>query len=170
MKKYILTTFGDFESKENCHEVAKALSPLVDSKHLKFQYRKGVMIFHFASEMDMVDIHEFLEVTSWGLYDAFILSEFTDNVSVFMDSDIIGHLFDLEDTDCQEHSLVTSRPSLETEEIDEEEEDEFVQIIMNDLRGKLKQPSLDQLLDKISVQGVKSLTPYEKGILDNYSK
>ena len=51
-----------------------------------------------------------------------------------------------------------------------EEDDEFVALLLNELKGKLKQPSIDQLLDKISSQGIMSLTPYEKAILDNYSK
>lgn len=167
MKKYILTIFGDFDTKEICCEIAQAFQPMVDSKHLKFQYRKGVMIFHFESEMEQTDIHEFLEVTSFGLYDGFILSEFTDNVSVFMDSDVIGHLFDLENTDC-EHEIFINTKGMEVEE--DYEDDDFVSVLMDELKGKLKQPTLDQILDKISSEGVDALTPYEKGILDTYSK
>lgn len=168
MKKYILTIFGDFDTKEICCDIAREFQPMVDSKHLKFQHRKGVMIFHFASEMDMTDIHEFLEISSLGLYDSFILSEFTDNVSVCMDSDVIGHLFDLENTDC-DHEILINTKGEEMEDF-EDDDDDFVSVIMDELKGKLKQPSLDSLLDKISNNGLESLTPYEKGILDTYSK
>jgi hypothetical protein len=170
MKKYILTVFGDFKTNTICQEIALALTPMVDSAHLKFQYTKGVLIFHFASEMDMVDIHEFLEVTSYGLYESFILSEFTDKVSVFMDNDILDHLFDLDNvSDNCEHIMINKDGNSEiSEEMDGD--DEFVALILNELKGKLKQPTIDQLLDKISSQGIQSLTPYEKGILDNYSK
>jgi hypothetical protein len=169
MKKYILTVFGDFKSHENCKEIAFALSPLVDSAHLKFQHIKGLLIFHFASEMEMSDIHEFLEVTSYELYDGFILSEFTDKVSVFMDEDTLQHLFDLDNVDSEcENIIIDKRGNARIEE-DMEEDDEFVALLLNELKGQLKQPTIDQLLDKISSQGIQSLTPYEKGILDNYS-
>jgi hypothetical protein len=69
-----------------------ALSPIVDSPNLKFQFTKGVLIFHFASEMDMSDIHEYLEITSYDLYDSFILSEYTDKVSVFMSDEITRNI------------------------------------------------------------------------------
>jgi hypothetical protein len=120
--------------------------------------------------MDISDIHEFLEVTSYELYDAFILSELTDKVSVFMPQDIKEHLFDLDhmSEDC-EHVIVNKSGNPELSE-EMEEDDEFVALLLNELKGKLKQPSIDQLLDKISSQGIMSLTPYEKGILDNYSK
>jgi hypothetical protein len=50
MKKYLLTIFGDFNNHE-CEEIARCMEPLIDSTHLKFQYRNGVILFHFASEI-----------------------------------------------------------------------------------------------------------------------
>jgi hypothetical protein len=38
------------------------------------------------------------------------------------------------------------------------------------VKKNLQEPTLDQLLDKINEHGVNLLTPYEKAILDNYSK
>lgn len=169
MKKYILTVFGDFKTKTSCEEIAFAFQPIVDSVHLKFQYTNGVLIFHFASDMDISDIHEFLEVTSYELYDSFILSEYTDKVSVFMPLEIKEHLFDLDNCDVESERIIIDNRGNSRIEDDMEEDDEFVALLLNELKGKLKQPSLDELLDKISTNGVESLTPYEKGILDNYS-
>ena len=73
MKKYLLTVFGNFEL-EQCEEIAHCLEPIVDSTHLKFQYRSGVIVFHFASEIQMADIHEFVELSSYDMYDSFILT------------------------------------------------------------------------------------------------
>ena len=95
MKKYLLTIFGDFNSDAICKEVAMLLAPLIDSPSLKYQYTKGVLIFHFGSEMEITDIHEFLALISYDLYESFILSEYTDKVSVFMPKDIKDHLFNL---------------------------------------------------------------------------
>ena len=170
MKKYILTVFGDFKTKTSCEEIAFAFQPLVDSTSLKFQYRNGVLICHFASEMDIKDIHDFLEITSYELYNWFILSEYTDKVSVFMPAEMKEFLFDLENCGAEsERITVDNRGKIEIED-EVEEDDEFVALLLNELKGKLKQPSLDELLDKINNDGVESLTSYEKGILDNYSK
>ena len=53
---------------------------------------------------------------------------------------------------------------------DEEDEDDIVTTLMNQVKKNLQVPTLDQLLDKVSDNGVESLTPYEKATLDNYSQ
>jgi hypothetical protein len=169
MKKYILTVFGDFKSEAICQEIAIALTPLIDSPNLKFQYTNGVLIFHFASEMEMSDIHEFLEITSYDLYNSFILSEFTDKVSVFMPEDTKNHLFDLDNV--SESASISLDLGVKSRFDDNmEEDDEFVALLLNEVKKNLKLPSLDSLLEKIKMEGIEKLTPYEKGILDNYSK
>ena len=170
MKKYLLTIFGEFKSDEIYKEIAIALSPVVDSPNLKFQFTKGVLIFHFASEMDISDIHEYLEITSYGLYESFILSEYTDKVSVFMLDENKKHLFNLdtnEGTDGMEMVLI---PKNSIQYMDNAEDDEFVALLLNEVKKHVKAPTLDQLLDKIKNEGVESLTAFEKGTLDNYSK
>ena len=169
MKKYLLTVFGNFES-ENCEEIAHCLEPIVDSTHLKFQYRSGVIIFHFESEIQMADIHEFVELTSYDLYDSFILSEYNDKVSVFMTDDLKSHLFDL-DNETEDTITFDLEPRNGFDmSYNEEDEDDIVTTLMNQIKKNLQVPTLDQLLDKVSDNGVESLTPYEKATLDNYSQ
>jgi hypothetical protein len=169
MKKYLLTVFGNFQS-EQCEEIAHCLEPLVDSTHLKFQYRSGVIIFHFESEIQMADIHEFVELTSYDMYDSFILTEYNDNVSVFMTDDMKQHLFDLE---TETEGAITFEFETKNDfdiSYDEDDEDDIVTALMNQVKKNLQIPTLDQLLDKVVDNGVESLTPYEKATLDNYSQ
>ena len=169
MKKYLLTVFGNFEE-EQCEEIAHCLEPLVDSTHLKFQYRSGVIIFHFESEILMEDIHEFVELTSYDMYDSFILTEYNDNVSVFMTDDMKQHLFDLE---TETEGAITFDLAPENQEWtfdDEDGEDDIMTDLMKQVKKNLQLPTLDQLLDKVVEHGVDSLTPYEKATLDNYSQ
>jgi hypothetical protein len=169
MKKYLLTVFGNFQS-EQCEEIAHCLEPLVDSTHLKFQYRSGVIIFHFESEIQMEDIHEFVELTSYPMYDSFILSEYNDNVSVFMTDDMKQHLFDLE-TETEGAITFDLVPKNRMDNYyDEDNEDDIVTVLLNEVKKNLQIPTLDQLLDKVVDNGVESLTPYEKATLDNYSQ
>lgn len=169
MSKYLLTIFGDFKTEAICQEIALSLSPVVDSPNLKFQFTKGVLIFHFGSDMDIKDIHEFLEILSYDLFESFILSEFTDKVSVFMPTDTMEHLFNLdgEGENGQEMILI---PKNNMEFIDDSSDDEFVALLLDEVKKRVKKPSLDQLLDKIKNEGIDALTPFEKGTLENYSK
>ena len=172
MKKYLLTIFGDFKTNSVCNEIALALTQLVDSPSLKFQYTKGVLIFHFGSEIDIKDIHEFLELTSYELYDSFILSEYTDKVSVFMSEENKKHLFNLENTDDNDVIDGIEMVFVPKDQQDQEDEydDDFVALLLNEVKKNLKTPTLDQLLDKIKSEGVESLTQYEMGLLESHSK
>jgi hypothetical protein len=169
MKKYLLTIFGDFNSDAICKEVAMSLVPLIESPSLKYQYTKGVLIFHFGSEMEITDIHEFLEITSYDLYESFILSEYTDKVSVFMPKDVKDHLFNLENGGDDGIEMVLI-PKNTIQYMDNTDDDEFVALLLNEVKKHIKTPTLDELLEKIKNSGVESLTPFEKGTLENYSK
>ena len=169
MKKYLLTVFGDFDS-EKCEEIARCMEPLIDSEHLKFQFRSGVIIFHFASEILMCDIHEFMDLLSPDYFDTFILSEWNDTVSVMMSDDLKNHLFDL-DHNTDGVVVVPKDPTSQFDSYyDEEDEDDIVTLLLKEVKKGLTTPSLDQLLDKIADNGVDSLTPYEKGVLETYSQ
>jgi hypothetical protein len=80
------------------------------------------------------------------------------------------HLFNLdtnEGTDGMEMVLI---PRNGIQYMDDTEDDEFVALLLNEVKKHIKAPTLDQLLEKIKNEGVDSLTPFEKGTLDNYSK
>jgi hypothetical protein len=51
-----------------------------------------------------------------------------------------------------------------------EDDEEFAALLLEEVKKRVKKPSLDQLLDKIKETGVDSLTLFEKGVLENYSK
>jgi hypothetical protein len=53
---------------------------------------------------------------------------------------------------------------------EEEDYDDFVALLLDEVKRKVKKPSLDQLLEKISKNGVESLSTYEKETLEYYSK
>jgi hypothetical protein len=171
MKKYLLTIFGSFEEKD-CITIANNLQPIVDSQNLKFQYRDNVIILHFGSEFLLDDIHEFIKMTDdvEETFDMFILSEFNDTVSVHMTDGTDEQLFDLdEETENIDMVKVTPKGKFENY-YDEDNENDIALMLLNEIKKNLNTPSLDQLLDKMVEQGVDSLTPYEKAILDNYSQ
>jgi|APGre2960657404_1045060.scaffolds.fasta_scaffold04772_2 hypothetical protein len=171
MKKYLLTIFGDLEHYEKQQEITISLLPIVDSPSLKFQYGKEFIIAHFESELETKEIYEFLEMFSENLYDSFILNEYDEKVSVFMSNENKEHLFNLDsDTGVSgQEMVITMNPTQEYFE-DDDEEDEFTSKIITELKRQLKPPTLDQLLDKINLEGIEVLTQFEKGLLEKYSK
>jgi hypothetical protein len=151
-----------------CQDVALSLTPIVDSPHLKFQFTPGAIILHFASEVDHLEIHDFMCGILYGISTTFILSELTDKVSVNMPKIYSDHLFDLENED--ENLEIRLNTNKEMSENDSEEDDNFVALLLNDIKSKVSKPSLDVLLDKIKSNGINSLTPFEKDVLDEYTK
>ena len=168
MKKYLLTIFGEFGTPEKYTEITITLTPLVDSPSLKFQYGKEFLIAHFASELNRNEIYEFLEMSSYGLYDSFILNEYEEKNNIFMSEENKKHLFEL--NNLEENNGKEMKLTSNNIEDYPYEDDEFVSTLMSELKKQLKPPTLDQILDKMSVEGFDGLTQFEKGLLENYSK
>lgn len=168
MKKYFLIVLGEFENEEACKEVALTLTPIVDSPQLKFNHSKGNLIFHFASEVSQEEIYDYILGSIFDLCSSFILMENTDKVSLYLPKNIKQHLLDLdkvgEDVDIK-ININQNRPLSELEG-----EEEFVALLLDEVKKQVKRPSLDQILDKININGIDSLTKFEKDTLDEHSK
>ena len=175
MKKYLLSIYGDFKSKEMCKDIATAVTPIVDSPHLKFSHKSGNLLLCFDSEVDKDELYSYIEGSLYGLFDYFILSVVDDNLSVSMDEATKGHLFDVHNDSEDVDMRIDMRKEMffpdETNFYSEEDGDSaFIETILNELKTKLKRPSLDEILDKIRDKGIESISPYEKDILDNFGK
>jgi hypothetical protein len=170
MKKYLLTVFGEFNSKEIIARLGKGMAPIVDSPQLKFQHTKGAMVFHFGSEVSPEEIYDYVAGIFYGLSDAFILTEMTDKTSVYMPENIKAHLLDLEnDSDEVDIRIDVPRMGKSVDDMSEMAED-FVSFLLEEMEDEVKVPTLNQILDKISENGISSLSGFEKEILDEYSK
>ena len=172
MNKYLLTVFGEFETKEMCQNVALSITPIVDSPNLKFQHSKGVLLFHFSSEIPKEEISEYVKGVLYGLSESFILTTMTDDVSVFMPEDIYNHLFDLESANGEIDMKLDMTRIKNNLDFMEQEEDDLVALLLEEMRENnvIKKPSLDQILDKVLTNGMESLSPFEKDTLETYSK
>ena len=170
MKNYILTIFGQFESEKDCKEMAIALTPIVDSPNLKFQHTKGTLIFHFKSEVLKEEIFDYVRGVLFGITDAFILTELHDNMTLSMPQDIKEHLLDLENNSSDVNMFIDMKLEKKNLNSIEEDEDDFVALLLEELKSQVKKPSLDYILDKILDKGYDSLTEHEKKTLKNYSE
>ena len=172
MNNYLLTVFGEFETKEMCQNVALSITPIVDSPNLKFQHSKGVLLFHFSSEIPKEEIYEYVKGVLYGLSESFILTTMTDDVSVFMPKDIYNHLFDLDSANGEMDMKLDMTRIKNNLDFMEQEEDDLVALLLEEMRENnvIKKPSLDQILDKVLTNGMESLSPFEKDTLETYSK
>jgi len=172
MNKYLLTVFGEFETKEMCQNVALSITPIVDSPNLKFQHSKGVLLFHFSSEILKEEIYEYVKGVLYGVTESFILTTITDDVSVSMPKDIYNHLFDLESANGEIDMKLDMTRIKNNLDFMEQEEDDLVALLLEEMRENnvIKKPSLDQILDKVLTNGMESLSPFEKDTLETYSK
>ena len=167
MKNYLLTIVGEFkEETPVCKEIAVSISPLVDSQHLKFAQKNGVLFLSFGTEVDKADIYDYVLEILYGITDTFVLTEVSDNLTVNLPDDVSGHLFDLE-IDEDENSL--NMDSIIAND-DFELDSEFIATLKAHLDKVIVRPSLDQILDKINSDGMESLTKFEKNILQDYGK
>ena len=170
MKKYLLTVFGEFGSKEIIARLGKGMAPIVDTPQLKFQHTKGAMVFHFGSEISTDEIYDYVAGVFYGLSDAFILTEMTDKTLVYLPEDIKVHLMDLEnESDDVDIRIEVPKMNKPSDDISEMAED-FVGFLLEEMENEIKPPTLNQLLDKISEKGISSLSGFEKEILNEYSK
>ena len=139
------------------------LEKIANNKRVNEMRATESCICYFESEMDLISIHTILANKIDRLHVLVILSEVSDNMSVHMSEEIAQHLFDLESEIDESYDI----PGLEGE-IDFSED--FAVQLLEEVRRQIKTPTLDDLLDKIKVSGVSSLSPFEKGVLETYSK
>jgi hypothetical protein len=91
-----------------------------------------------------------------------------------MDSETSVHLFDTNnDSENVEMRIDMKREMFgedEREIYTEEEDREYLNNILAELKGRIRRPSVDEILDKIKDKGIDSISQFEKDILDNYGK
>jgi len=89
-------------------------------------------------------------------------------VSVNMPKIYSDHLFDLEND--KNSSTIRLNSNINLSENDMEEDDNFVALLLDEIKSKVSKPSLDYILEKIKSKGINSLTQFEKDTLTEYSK
>ena len=163
MKTYMLNLHYMEESDFLIDGLILELEKIANNKRVNEMRATESCICYFESEMDLISIHTILANKIDRLHVLVILSEVSDNMSVHMSEEIAQHLFDLESEIDESYDI----PGLEGE-IDFSED--FAVQLLEEVRRQIKTPTLDDLLDKIKVGGVSSLSPFEKGVLETYSK
>lgn len=182
---YLLIVFGKSDKQEEFVEtLCKDVSVMSDLGDVRYYYGPESVILTFKCSESFDSISGFFNLLYGKMNLVYILLPYnTDKMSLKMDNDISKHLFDIElssentEKKSEIENLVqelfnrtinSEEFTSELEQLEESEKDEIEELVLSKL--KPKNPSLDEILDKINSTGILSLTEKELTLLNNYSK
>jgi hypothetical protein len=191
MDDYLLFVFGNLTVEGSQDEIASALIPITKNEKVKFIYGSYHMVVNLETDLPFDELKEYIYETLKSDVFEYFLMPMSDKTSVKLPETMAEHLFDLENDTDKVHVFtqlnveeLKKRDKQTDEELDliinyflsnsefeftsddeEDEEDDLIKQVMS----KPKQPSIDELLEKIVENGMDSLTLQEKQLLDEYS-
>ncbi len=157
-------------SEISTNEIASRIAEQMTSKEAKFMFGDKHAIFHFASNMPIEEMSGWIDIINDEL-DCFqyFLTPKPRNSASNMPKDNLDHLLSLKKTKPKKHT--PTPPKLRTKDLKGGEDFfDLADLILNFGRKEICNMTLDELLDKISLQGIESLTEVEKQKLEEYSK
>ena len=176
---YMLFIFGDFDEQENlATNLSSQLLTVVSSPFLKFTYGEYGVVFHFRSKEVFSDLKEYIDMGMSEITEQYFLMEVTKNVDIKMPRKLKKDFLNI---DGEEKKKDTKTGEINVEAKIKERREElrnftFEFLMPTDFNQMVQKnepeylPTVDEILDKISEQGINSLTETEKEILDNYGK
>jgi hypothetical protein len=190
---FIYSTLG--EDSPVLRDIPLQLSPISSAPYIKYNYGDSGLICNFETDLPFPELREFVSVTLEGLVDQYFLIEHSDNMSVHMDNSLKLNLFDLNSENkkygngdnvsdkqgedelykIMDYFLSESMKEIDNNDLysltfdEDEDEDPLIRKLKLKKDPKFMKPSLDSLLEKIKEKGIKSLTKYEKQLLNEYA-
>jgi hypothetical protein len=127
-------------------------------------------IFHFGCKSEYIDVSDVVFFISEEVVGfEYLLTKKGRDYSSNFDKDNLEHLMTLKNTTPKKHK--PTPPKLRTKDLEGGETFmDIADLIMNFKRKEVCNMTLDELLDKISAQGMNSLSELEKEKLYEYSK
>lgn len=166
---YYDNTVEDSEIPTN--QIGNELSEQSTSNQVKFMFGDKHAIFHFASNLTMDEMGGWIDIISDDLQCfQFILTPKSRSSYSNMAKDNLDYLLSLKKTNIKKQ---TPTPPKSNKKINFGDVKNFMDIsdlILNLRKEEVCDMTLDELLDKIKKDGMKSLSELEKQKLDEYSK
>lgn len=178
---YMLFVFGDFDEHEYlATNLSSQLLTIVSSPFLKFTYGEYGVVFHFKSKEEFSDLKEYVDMALSELTEQYFLMEATDNIDIKMPRKLKKDFLNI---DGETTKMEPKNGKIDIEELREKRGkdvknmafDIFLPIFNPNSEFNKEseieyQPTVDEILEKITETGIESLTEKEKEILDNYGK
>lgn len=186
LKKYVLCVYAKHDKQDEfVRLIANEIALITMSPDVRFYYGNDSMIFTFQSSEPTEDIFEFVGIVLGATKITYLLLPYTDdNLSVNLTDEVKKYLFDDEDLVKNDNNKASVQNLFNEDNINQEllfefysessdeldDDDEVLQKIYRENNKKKKKPSVDEILDKIRLSSINSITKEEKEILDNYAK
>ncbi len=179
--QYMVFVFGDLTESENVTQyITNQLLPIVSSEFLKFTYGEYGIVLNFRSNETFDDLKEYIDMAFSDLTDQYFLLEVTKNFDIKMPRKMKKDFLNIDDEIKKDTTKTGSLSKDETYKIDLKDKKtitfDFLLPVYDTMFENIKEsiveeePSIDDILDKISEKGIETLTEKEKEILDNYGK
>lgn len=175
-KRYMLFLFGDFSLTETfADEITYQLISVVSSKFLKFNYGEFGMVCHFRSEETFNNLREYIDMVLTEITEQYFLVEVGENFDIKMDRKLKKEFLNIDGV-----KIENKTGSIEVNEIipktDKKVMDNMFHMLFPIMDPNFfkkedeskEEPTVDEILDRISKEGIETLTEREKQILDNY--
>ena len=178
--KYLLNVFIQHDKQEMfTHSLATEIRDSIPvGNSIKYFYGEQTILITFETKLGFDKVKNLFDAILADLSITFILTPIKpDKMSYWLPKEYEQHLFgtDLCKTNDEyteeEQKMVQDAMYMSMDEPIDELKMERISIdIKKKLFGEPKVPTLDELLDKINVSGMSSLTVDEKNLLTQYSK
>lgn len=179
-KTYMLFIYGDFRDKEEgVEEMALQFVPIVSSDFVKYNYGDHGVVLHFSTKETFDDLKEYIDMILNGVIEQYFLVEKTENCFVQMPKKLKDDLLKINN---EEDNKETKNGSIEIntnfKSFEYKDPDKIINMFMpifnpEDLiytPYEYYEPTIDEILDKITEKGIESITKQERQILENYGK
>lgn len=180
--KYLIFAYGEYKNNNKIVKgIVNQLIPIASDVNLKYSYGDQSMIVAFDSDLDFEHIKKYVTFVISQTSAMYFLMPCTDKMSYSVPDDMMELFFGENEElllkyvdEVSENDIDNIFNNLTENDFEDtyEEEDTLEQILKQSKQIKKTEvsPTLDEILDKISENGVSSLTTKERQVLDSYSK
>lgn len=182
-KKYMLFVFGEFKTEDDIiKELLAEFAGVIESNYMKFIFSPYSFIAHFSSKLSFEDLKIHTDQVLSFQVEQYFLTEIGTDFAVGMNPDLMEGLFDLDSLN-EDKKHITMKTILGNMSSNGDNElmqflknlPEILNNVINEdfmdvLSSQEKVVTLDDVLDKITEEGIENLTEQEKEILENYAR
>jgi hypothetical protein len=151
---------------------SRFMEPITKTDGRYAQYHNGLLLYHFDTELELIDVRDHLVELekSFGLH--FILSEVNSTTTFCMWVEEVDGILNLgPDIPTKDLPFVIEPQTEEmdmAEYDDDDKDDEVVQKLIQKYKLKDIEPTLDEILEKIYEKGTSSLSIQEQAVLNQF--
>lgn len=191
IKTYLIFLYGEYENMENILELISLQISNFTTKdsYVKYNYGESNAVIHFESTLNFYELRDYIHLILENVCSQYFLLERPASFYAYMETEMKLNLFNLIEDNSKDTKKKFDKKDTKTNIFDifdrfiietannffpedmlsEENMEKMFNNITNKMKGE-EDPTIDEILDKISKSGIESLNRNEIKILNEYSK